>query len=84
MLCKRPYSCERGWEKEWWNGFAKHILHPDLESKKTPMQVLDELQAVDIPGVCVDCKAATIPKVRESGRLQREDEIMQEALTLVL
>ncbi|KAJ7927398.1 hypothetical protein B0H13DRAFT_1861395 [Mycena leptocephala] len=81
ILCDTPRACEYNWGKEWWNGFARLIHHPDasLECGDIPNK-LEEVRSSGIDGVCDRCLHLTIDSILENGKFQEEERYIPEAI----
>lgn len=78
ISCLNELRCELAWKQEWWNGVAKHLLHPDAPA--TGPTILEELDSCTILDMNDTCKALTASWVRSSGVLTRDESIMEEAV----
>ncbi|KAF8179856.1 hypothetical protein BJ912DRAFT_637486 [Pholiota molesta] len=78
--CRTHLDCQIGWEKEWWNGLARNILHPDF----TPdaHDTIAELQNVQgVPGMCNACFRRTIDAVFERDIFGKERAYIEDGIT---
>ncbi|KZT30297.1 hypothetical protein NEOLEDRAFT_1054748 [Neolentinus lepideus HHB14362 ss-1] len=80
--CLRSGKCEQAWATEWWQGVAKHLLHPDLG--KTGGEILEMLESVRIPGMCIDCQRANMEWVKDTGVMTRADDFIEEAVAQIV
>jgi hypothetical protein len=77
--CKRPSTgCQSSWEIAWWDGLARHYLHPDFPT--TPRETIQKLETTPIVGVTNACRLQAVEHIREQRVFEREDEIMDKAL----
>jgi hypothetical protein len=74
--CRR--SCTAAWEKEWWNGLAKHILHPVWTM--TGYMIRQQLDVTEIEGVCDRCQKLTVQALTDRGIFTKDQEILEEAI----
>ena len=60
-LCDTPRACSAVWKDEWWNGIARHLLHPSLlaearvallPSCRRPISMVESALAVAKLGLC--------------------------------
>jgi hypothetical protein len=65
FLCSANNDCEEAWNKAWWLGFAKHILHPD--SPLSGCEAMHVLNDVRIPGMCDNCLRNTMDDIWEAS-----------------
>ncbi|KIM75916.1 hypothetical protein PILCRDRAFT_13125 [Piloderma croceum F 1598] len=80
--CDLPEMCEDAWNRAWWTGFAKHVLHPDCPlSGSEAMQVLNNVQ---IPGMCDDCLRSTVDSVWEAGPFEEIELIVRDGIGQVV
>jgi hypothetical protein len=80
--CDSPEMCEDAWNRAWWTGFAKHVLHPDCPlSGSEAMRVLDNVQ---IPGMCDDCLRSTVDSVWEAGPFEEIELIIRDGIGQVV
>ena len=82
ITCKTPSQCAAVWADEWWNGVARHLLHPEAPCRGN--EILALLDDVEIPGFCADCKAATVLRLMQSDALQYEDTLLNIAVLEVM
>ncbi|KAH0836377.1 hypothetical protein J3R83DRAFT_7955, partial [Lanmaoa asiatica] len=80
--CQTPQACATVWKAEWWNGVARHLLHPEIPCRNQN-SIITLLQETDFDGgICAHCKAGVILKLKNSPALQYKEE--QEDITAVL
>ncbi|KAF8505010.1 hypothetical protein JB92DRAFT_3204705 [Gautieria morchelliformis] len=80
--CKRPpLGCQASWEAAWWDGFARHYLHPDLPC--TPLEALTKFTSTNIVGVTTACRLQAVEFIRDHGVFDREYGILEEGLKLL-
>ncbi|KAF8515176.1 hypothetical protein JB92DRAFT_3115060 [Gautieria morchelliformis] len=79
VLCKRPaLGCQASWEAAWWDGFARHYLHPDHPC--TPLEALVKFESANIAGVTTACRLQAVEFIRDDGVFDREYGILEEGL----
>ncbi|KAF8512633.1 hypothetical protein JB92DRAFT_2927402 [Gautieria morchelliformis] len=82
VLCKRPaLGCQASWEASWWDGFARHYLHPDHPC--TPLEALAKFKSANIAGVTTACRLQAVEFIRDHGVFDREYGILEEGLKLL-
>ncbi|KAF8531517.1 hypothetical protein JB92DRAFT_3105062 [Gautieria morchelliformis] len=82
VLCKRPaLGCQASWEAAWWDGFARHYLHPDHPC--TPLEALAKFESANIAGVTAACRLQAVEFIRDHGVFDREYGILEEGLKLL-
>ncbi|KAF8514658.1 hypothetical protein JB92DRAFT_2811277 [Gautieria morchelliformis] len=82
VLCKRPaLGCQASWEAAWWDGFARHYLHPDHPC--TPLEALAKFESANIAGVTTACRLQAVEFIRDHGVFDREYGILEEGLKLL-
>ncbi|KAJ7818396.1 hypothetical protein B0H14DRAFT_2601275 [Mycena olivaceomarginata] len=79
--CKTRWECKFHWEREWWEGFARLIHHPEItlpfgDIPKTLLDVRDG----GMDGVCDGCLHLTIDAILEEGKFQQEAEEIVKAV----
>ncbi|KAF8503159.1 hypothetical protein JB92DRAFT_2833418 [Gautieria morchelliformis] len=80
--CKRPaLGCQASWEATWWDGFARHYLHPDHPC--TPLEALAKFESTNIVGVTTACRLQAMEFIRDHGVFDREYGILEEGLKLL-
>ena len=70
--------CQCNWEAAWWDGLARHYLHPDFPL--SPQDMLLKLEKSSVQGVTTACQHASSRYsmlLRNSGV---EDDLKEEAL----
>ncbi|KAG9309792.1 hypothetical protein JVU11DRAFT_10168 [Chiua virens] len=72
-LCETPQACAAVWKDEWWNGIARHLLHPETPCR-SQSGIIALLEGTDFDsGICSTCKAGIILKLMDSPALQYEE-----------
>ena len=77
FTCKRT-QCQSNWEMAWWDGLARHYLHPDLPT--SPLETMEKLESNPIIGVTEACQLNAIETIKEQRVFEREDDIIEKAL----
>ncbi|KAG0702270.1 hypothetical protein DFH29DRAFT_999509 [Suillus ampliporus] len=78
MLCHTPLTCADRWETGWKAGPAKMLQHPDVFY--SGWDILAQLDSVEIPQVCSDCRESSVANVKETGCLLMEDGFVEDKL----
>lgn len=78
LFCHETAACEHAWQREWWNGVARCLLHPDKSICDS--QVLEMLAGVEILDMDEKCKLSTVAWIRARGVLTREEKIISRSL----
>jgi len=76
--CEAPAQCTVIWKDEWWNGIARHLLHPEVPTRGEDIIAL--VDETDIPGICTNCKEMLVLKIRQSPALRYENRMLVDAL----
>jgi hypothetical protein len=50
---KAYMGCQCSWEAAWWDGLARHYLHPDCPA--SPHEAISKLESMPIVGVTTTC-----------------------------
>ena len=77
--CPSPLHCDYSWKKEWWNGLAKFLLHPD--AGLMGHEILSELEKVKIPGMCDACQTLTVAWIKERKVFLKDEEYISDAIS---
>ena len=77
FTCKRA-GCQSNWEMAWWDGLARHYLHPDLPT--SPQETIEKLESNPIIGVMEACRLNSIKAIKQQKVFEHEDDIMEKAL----
>ena len=73
-LCDTPQACSAVWKDEWWNGIARHLLHPE-SPYRSQSGIIALLQETDFDGgICASCKAGIVLKLMSSPALCYQEE----------
>jgi hypothetical protein len=81
-LCSTGAVCNEYWIKEWWNGLAKQLLHPD--AALTESEIMAGFDTVLIPGMCDLCQRRSIEWVKAKKVFEREGFFIDEAVKEVM
>ena len=82
VSCKWPVlGCQASWEAVWWDGFARHYLHPDHPC--TPLEALTKFESTNIVGITTSCRLQAVDFTRSHGIFNREYGILEEGLKLL-
>ena len=76
--CPSELDCSIAWKLEWKNKVAPHLMHP--ESATSGRQVLLLLEMEEIHEVHSGCRLEMVERMRRSGILTHEEQIIEEAL----
>ena len=76
FTCKRT-GCQSNWEMAWWDGLARHYLHPDFPT--SPQQTIQKLESNPIIGVMEACQLNAIKVIKEQKVFECEDDIIEKA-----
>lgn len=76
--CYTHASCKAIWEKAWWSGYAKLLLHPDRPTDL--YQAVTELESTGIPGFNAMCKVWTLDSMRDNSAFAQVEEIIREGI----
>lgn len=76
--CPSELDCSIAWKLEWKNKVAPHLMHP--ESATSGRQVLLLLEMEEIHEVHSGCRLQMVERMRRSGILTHEEEIIEQAL----
>ncbi|KAF9226168.1 hypothetical protein BS17DRAFT_807042 [Gyrodon lividus] len=72
--CQTPWACATVWKEEWWNGIARHLLHPESPCQ-SQSAIIALLQETDFDGgICASCKAGIMLKLKNSPVLRYEED----------
>ncbi|KZT18954.1 hypothetical protein NEOLEDRAFT_1046430, partial [Neolentinus lepideus HHB14362 ss-1] len=71
IRCFRPGKCSEAWVTQWWQGVAKHLLHP--ESGKSGSDILKMLEELGIPGMCPHCQKENVEWVKDTGVMTKAE-----------
>ncbi|KAI9459751.1 hypothetical protein HD554DRAFT_2029140 [Boletus coccyginus] len=83
-LCETPEACAAVWKDEWWNGIARHLLHPESPCR-SQSGIISLLQETDFDGgICVRCKAGIMLKLMDSSALLYKEELEDIAAVMVM
>lgn len=82
VRCFRPGRCTEAWISQWWQGVAKHLLHPD--SGKSGREILGMLEEVSIPGMCRNCQKENVDWVKQTGVMTKADEYFEGAVEQIV
>ena len=77
--CNSPLHCDYSWKKEWWNGLAKFLLHPD--AGLMGHEILAELEKVKIPGMCDACQTLTVAWIKEWKVFLKDEEYISDTIS---
>jgi len=80
--CPSNKECQDTWNASWWGSFARHYLHP--ERPETPDEAIFKLSHAGPPKVHVSCHTRAVEWIKEKGILQREEQIIQHSINMVL
>lgn len=79
IFCSTQQECQRAWGKEWWGGFARHLLNPEVPlTGEEALSMLENLSSV--PGMCKACLEHSVTSVRRKGVLQKENDLIAHAI----
>jgi len=79
LTCKKPLlSCQSNWELAWWDGLARHYLHPDFPA--SPQDIISKLENTPIVGVTTACRLQAVEIIKQRRVFEAEDDMKQEAL----
>ena len=79
VTCKKPtVTCQCNWEAAWWDGLARHYLHPDFPS--SPQDILLKLENTPIVGVTTACRLEAIGNIKQQRVFEFEDDLKEETL----
>ncbi|EPQ57570.1 hypothetical protein GLOTRDRAFT_127923 [Gloeophyllum trabeum ATCC 11539] len=78
VSCFTSEQCRQAWTTQWWQGLAKHLLHPD--AGRNGRQILDMLETVRIPGMCQGCQDLNVSWVKQREALTRDEEMFEETI----
>lgn len=82
VSCQKPYmGCQCSWEAAWWDGLARHYLHPDCPA--SPREAISKLETTPIVGVTTACRLAAVEIIKEQRVFEREDDILENALKVL-
>ena len=76
LTCKRA-RCQSNWEMAWWDGLARHYLHPDFPT--SPQETIRKLKSNLIIGVTEVCWLNAIKSIKDQQIFEREDNIIRSA-----
>lgn len=76
--CSRTLMCNIGWEVEWKDKVARYLLHPDGEMRGS--EILSLLETTEIKEVTSSCRINMLERIRRSGVLTHEDEIIRQTI----
>ena len=77
--CKKPMvGCQCNWEAAWWDGLARHYLHPDFPA--SPQEILSKLETTPIIGVTTACRLQAVEIIRQRRVFEAEDDMKDAAL----
>ena len=80
--CKWPIdACQGNWEAAWWDGLARHYLHPDYPS--SPQEIIQKLENTPIIGVTTACRLHAVQIIKDQRVFKAEDDIQKEALHMI-
>jgi hypothetical protein len=80
--CKKPVvGCQCSWEAAWWDGLARHYLHPDFPS--TPREAISKLENTPIVGVTTACRLQAVRLIKDQRVFEMEDDIVENALKML-
>lgn len=74
-------ACEYAWDREWWAGLAKYILHPQWMA--TGSIIKQQLEVADIPGICESCKGTTAKEMDMQGAFGKDKGIIKQIIVEV-
>ena len=70
--------CQCNWEAAWWDGLARHYLHPDFPL--SPQDMLLKLEKSSVQGVTTACQLEVLRVIKEQRVFEVEDDLKEEAL----
>ena len=76
--CASELDCRLAWKLEWKNKVAPHLMH--LEEAVSGQTLLSMLEGKEIHEVHTPCRLAMVDRMRQSGILTYEEQIIQNAL----
>ncbi|KAF8573952.1 hypothetical protein K439DRAFT_891785 [Ramaria rubella] len=79
VSCKKPMiGCQCNWEAAWWDGLARHYLHPDFPA--SPQDIISKLENTPIIGVTTACRLQAVEIIKQQRVFEVEDDMKQAAL----
>lgn len=82
--CDTPLMCTSIWKEEWWNGVARHLLHPETPCRNSA-GILELLREANFDGgICASCKAGILSKLQDSAALGYEEDMQDVAAVLIM
>ncbi|RPD54151.1 hypothetical protein L227DRAFT_616368 [Lentinus tigrinus ALCF2SS1-6] len=76
--CLSDIDCGVAWKLEWKNKVAAHLMHP--EEAIRGQAILSMLEEKEIHEVSKTCRLGMVERIKESGVLTYEDQIIEQAL----
>jgi hypothetical protein len=77
--CEKPIlGCQCNWEAAWWDGMARHYLHPDCPS--SPQDIIYKLETTPIIGVTTAFRLQAVEIIKQKRVFEAEDDMKHEAL----
>jgi hypothetical protein len=77
--CKKPIvRCQCNWEAAWWDGLARHYLHPDFPA--SPQDIISKLETTPIMGVTTACRLQAVEVIKEQWVFELENDWKAKAL----
>ncbi|KAF8590166.1 hypothetical protein K439DRAFT_1612166 [Ramaria rubella] len=79
ISCKKLIiGCQCNWEAAWWDGLARHYLHPDFLA--SPQDIISKLESAPIIGVTTACRLQAVEIIKQQRVFEAEDDMRQAAL----
>ena len=72
--CEQYAKCCAVWQRVWWDGLAQHILHPGWPTAGD--RVRQQLEPVDIEGVCSGCQVETLAWMDEHSLFTQDTHLV--------
>ena len=79
LSCEKPVvGCQCHWEAAWWDGLARHYLHPDFPS--SPQDIISKLETTPILGVTTVCQLQAVEIIKQKRVFEAEDDMKHAAI----
>ena len=75
-------ACIKDWKFSWWNGFCKHLLHP--ERFLWGEMAIAKLETAKFPVMKETCLELTINKIRKSNRFNYREVFIEQGVQKLL
>lgn len=80
--CTTHAACVKDWQESWWNGFCKHLLHP--EKILSGHNAIHKIESAKFHQMSEDCLDLTVESIRQSGRLDYRQKLINEGIAALM